>query len=83
MIGDRDAEGKPDLAGAVHRGETTTAAQSQIYIGDGDRRFRTGPGGVTIHGARYPVTIPGRDGGIDRVVLCNSLEGTPGVAIPF
>lgn len=82
-IGDYDGDGKPDLAVAVHQGETTMTAQSQIQFGEGNRRFRAGSGGITTHGAIHPATIPGRNGGRDRVVFCNSLGGTLGEAIPL
>jgi len=82
-VGDFNGDGNPDLAVAVHQGETIMEAQSLFLLGKGDRQFHRAPGGVTTKGAMNPIVVPGEEGNPDRVLFNNTLGGTLNEAVPI
>lgn len=82
-VGDFTGNGIPDLAIAVHQGETTMEARSLIFRGMGDRRFEQMPGGIITKGAMNPTTLPGGTGERDRILFNNTLGGTLHEAVPL
>ncbi len=82
-VGDYDGDGIADLAIAVHQSEITTAAESLVYFGSGNRRFAEQPATVQTEGAMHPGTVPPTQGHPERVVFCNSLGGTLGERVPL
>lgn len=82
-IGDVDGDRHADLAVAVYQGESTFAAASQIFFGNGHRALTPSPSGVATSGATDVMIVPVRGRTAANVVFCNSQGGTLDERVPL
>ena len=82
-IGDLNADGQPDLAVAVHQGESTMTTDSVIYFGTGKRQFAQSRDPLPTTGATHVVLAPAENELPARAVFCSSVGGTVGEAVPI
>ncbi|MEX0744807.1 MAG: FG-GAP and VCBS repeat-containing protein, partial [Phycisphaeraceae bacterium] len=82
-IGDVDGDSHADLAVAVYQGESTFAAASQIFFGNGHRALTPSPSGVATSGATDVMIVPVRGRTAANVVFCNSQGGTLDERVPL
>lgn len=82
-IGDLDSDGKPELAIAIHQGESTLNANSMIYWNRGSRQFDRRGDTLPTTGASDVAILPAHQSHAARAVFSNSAGGTIGEAIPL
>ncbi|MGE0758486.1 MAG: FG-GAP repeat domain-containing protein, partial [Pirellulaceae bacterium] len=82
-IGDLDADGRADLAVAVHQGATSLEADSAIYFGQGRRTFERAANRLPTTGASFVTIAPAHANQPCRAIFCNSNGGTLREAVPL
>lgn len=81
--GDFDGDGNPDIGVAVYQSATKFDTGSRIFFGKGNRSFEPGTRDIATAGAHHAVTVPGKKGAGDLLVLSNSVSGTTFEKVPL
>ena len=81
-VGDLTGDGRLDLAVAVYQSPTEFSAESVLFLGDGDRRFRRHDRGIPTRGATSVTIAPAEKHAPARAIFCNSLDGAVGENVP-
>jgi hypothetical protein len=82
-IGDLDGDGRLDLAVAVFQSDEAYAAQSSIYLNQGNRAFGRTDKGIETEGAAAVAVAPPEKDHPARAIFCNSRGGTPTEDVPL